>query len=275
MDKKSIASLDQNEHGSMNNLVLECNDNATIVKIRSKLINILDFVNQLYPMTESMELVRNQIGTMINDLIDNTDSPTSTITQLAPPIKHSKLLSTTDSHELIPIRKPVNTELTETHILTLADEIDIIKPKASADAEHMIRAKNLELSSHEYLESKKSFPSYMRPQRNISASLFSYTPTSEPEWKKLLQTLSGIGSKQTQEILEIASENQDSETNDTQTDDPGRSRSISMSETLTQPNPILRKFEKPKVTVRSLLQLLERGDDDFAEQFFGRIPKPE
>lgn len=269
----------------MNNLVLDCNDNATIVQIRLKLINMLDTVNQMHPMTESLELVRNQIGTMINDLIDNTDSPTSTMTTLIPPIKHSKLLSTTDSHELIPQRKPLNTELTETPTLPPSDKIQLTTTKAKVhptaeatdDEAHTARVKNLELTGDEYLESKKSFPSYMRPKRNISASLFNYTPTSEPEWKKLLQTLHENGKEHTAELFDIAIEDQDVDTKDTETDDPGKSRSISMSETLksSQPNPILRKFEKSKVTVRSLLQLLERGDDDVAEQFFGRIPKSE
>lgn len=274
---KSNVSLVKTEHGSMNNLVLDCNDNAIIVKIRSKLINLLDTVNELHPMTDSLELVRNQIGTMINDLIDNTDSPTSTIATSVAPIKHSKLLSTTDSYELIPLRKPVNAEIIEAPILLHSEKVDLTTTKDLADAEHMIRGKNLQLSSHEYFESKKLFPSYMQPQRNTSTSLFNYTPTSEPEWKTLLQNLNGNKKGQTEEIFDITSEDQYGEKNNTEPDKPGRSQSISMSETLkhSQPNPILRKFEKPKVTVRSLLELLERGDDDVAEQFFGRIPKSE
>lgn len=275
-DEKSVVSLAHSQHGSMNNLVLDCNENATIVKIRSKLINLLDIVNQVHPMTDSMEFVRNQIGTTINDLIDNTDSPTSTVTTLAaPPIKHSKLLSTTDSHELIPIRKPLNnSEQIETPTFRpRAEKFDITTTNVSAVAEHMIDVKNSQLSSNEYFESKKSFPVYMRPQRNTSASLFNCTPTTETEWNKLVQTLQGNGNKDvTQEIFNIASGDQNGETNE-----PGRSRSITISETLknSRPNPILRKTEKTKVTIRSLLHLLERGDDDVDEQFFGEIPKSE
>lgn len=278
-DQKSTVSVVRVQPESMNNLVVDCHENATIVEIRSKLINILETVHELHPMTDSLQLVKSQIGNMINDLIDISDSRTSAIPCLVQSMHHSKLLSTTDSTELIPLRKsdsPI--EITETPTWNPSEKIEISADQSegtAAAAEHLIGVKNLQMTCDEYVESKKSFPSYMRqPQRNISATLFKTTPTTEPEWKKLLQTLQETAHKQSQELFTL--EDVDGQESGTNVDNKESGQSYSMSETLknsSRPNPILRKSDKTTVTIRSLLQILDRGDDDVAEHFFGRIPK--